>query len=107
MHRLSPPEFDSALTSIISAAWTVMSVAAVELATQGPLAGYFQGLSYDVTDNTFHPTTDAQLAPMYEAIFRAAPADAAGAAGRLTAWKPIIDILLSNLDRGGLAVSDA
>ncbi len=98
----------TAISPIIASAWTVLNVAAVELAMQGPLAGYFQGLSYDVASNTFHPTTDQQLAPMYEAIFRPAPADPAGAASWLTEWKPIVDVVLSNLDRGqDLAVSYA
>ena len=29
---------------------------------------------------------------MYEAVFRAAPQDAAGATAWLTQWKPIIDV---------------
>src|SRR5262249_53750899 len=42
---------------------------------------------------------DGQLAPMYEAILAAAPADAAGAQAWLTAWKPIIDVVLGDYDR--------
>jgi hypothetical protein len=88
-----------ALTPIVTSAWNVLNVAAVELAMQGPLAGYFQGLTYDVAKNDFHPTTDGQLSPMYAAIFQAAPSDAAGAAAWLAQWKPIVDVVLSNLDR--------
>jgi hypothetical protein len=89
----------SAMTPIVTSAWNVLNVAAVELAMQGPLAGYFQGLAYDVVKNDFHPTTDGQLSPMYGAIFSAAPSDAAGAAAWLAQWKPIVDVVLSNLDR--------
>jgi Ca2+-binding RTX toxin-like protein len=89
----------TAITPIVTTAWNVLNVAAVELAMQGPLAGYFQGLTYDVAKNDFHPTTDGQLSPMYAAIFQAAPADAAGAAAWLAQWKPIVDVVLSNLDR--------
>src|SRR5579883_3061384 len=98
----------SALTPLITSAWNAMNLDAVELAMQGPLAGFFQGLVFDAADDTFAPTTDQQLAPMYEAIFQAAPSDRAGAASWLAEWKPIIDVVLSNLDRGqGLAVSYA
>jgi hypothetical protein len=97
-----------AMTPIITSAWNAMNVDAVELAMQGPLAGYFQGLSYDAANDTFSPTTDQQLAPMYEAIFEAAPSDPVAAASWLTQWKPIVDVVLSNLDRGqDLAVSYA
>src|SRR5262249_57566598 len=58
--------------------------------------------------NDFHPTTDGQLSPMYAAIFAAAPPDAAGAAAWLAQWRPIVDVVLSNLDRDqDLAVSYA
>jgi Ca2+-binding RTX toxin-like protein len=97
-----------AMTPIITSAWNAMNVDAVELAMQGPLASYFQGLSFDAATGSFHATTDQQLAPMYEAIFQAAPVDATGAASWLTQWKPIVDVVLSNLDRGqDLAVSYA
>ena len=98
----------TAMTPIITSAWNAMNLDAVELAMQGPLAGYFQGLAYDAASDTFSPTTDEQLAPMYEAIFQAAPTDPTGAATWLAQWKPIVDVVLSNLDRGqDLAVSYA
>src|SRR3984957_18697415 len=97
-----------AMTPIITSAWNAMNVDAVELAMQGPLAGYFRGLAYDAASDTFSPTTDQQLAPMYEAIFQAAPSDPVAAASWLAQWKPIVDVVLSNLDRGqDLAVSYA
>src|ERR1700722_4772472 len=97
-----------AMSPIIASAWNAMNVDAVELAMQGPLAGYFRGLAYDAASDTFSPTTDQQLAPMYEAIFQAAPSDPVAAASWLAQWKPIVDVVLSNLDRGqDLAVSYA
>src|SRR6202023_4286578 len=89
-----------AMTPIITSAWNAMNVDAVELAMQGPLAGYFQGLSYDAADDTFSPTTDEQLAPMYEEIFQAAPTDPVAAASWRTQWKPIADGALAHLHRG-------
>jgi len=68
----------AAMTPFITASWNVISAAAVRLAMQGPLAAFFPGLTYDVGTNLFKPTTEAQLAPMYAAIFDAAPGDAAG-----------------------------
>ena len=89
-----------AMTSFITAAWNAISLEAVSLAMQGSLASYFQGLSYDAAKNTFEVTTAAQLTPMYQAIFAAAPGDAAGAASFLAQWAPIVQVVLDNLDRG-------
>src|SRR5712691_3275486 len=60
----------AAMTPIINAAWSAINLDAAVLAMQGPLASYFQGLSYDASNSTFHPTTDQQLSPMYAAIFQ-------------------------------------
>src|SRR5262249_43485819 len=96
------------MSSFISASYEAMDLEAVRLAMQGPLKQYFPTIVYDRTTDHFHATTDAQLAPMYEAIFQAAPADAAGATAWLTAWKPIIDIVLGDFDRNqGVSVSYA
>jgi lipopolysaccharide export system protein LptA len=88
------------MSSFISASYEAMNLEAVRLAMQGPLNQYFPTIAYDVASDHFHATTDAQLAPMYQAIFNAAPADAAGATAWLTAWKPIIDVVLGDFDRG-------
>jgi hypothetical protein len=75
---------------------------------QGPLASYFPDIVYDASTNKFSATTDAQLAPMYQAVFAAAPNDAAGATAWLTQWKPIIDVVLGDFARGsGLDVTYA
>ena len=96
------------MSSFITASYQAMDLEAVRLAMQGPLKQYFPTIVYDPTTDHFHATTDAQLAPMYEAIFQAAPADAAGATAWLTAWKPIIDIVLGDFDRAqGVPVSYA
>jgi hypothetical protein len=88
------------MSKFISASYEAMNLEAVRLAMQGPLNQYFPTIVYDATTDHFHATTDDQLAPMYEAIFNAAPADAAGAAAWLTAWKPVIDVVLGDFDRG-------
>jgi Ca2+-binding RTX toxin-like protein len=97
-----------AMTSLIGGSWSAMQLLAVRLAVQGPLASYFQGIEYDASDNTFHATTDAQLTPMYQAIFEAAPSDATGALNWLEQWRPIVDVVLGDFVRdGGVDVSYA
>ena len=94
------------MANFVSTAWTAMNLEAVRLAMQGPLSSYFPTIVYDASANTFSATTDQQLTPMYEAIFSAAPSTAAGAMGWLQQWKPIIDIVLGDFDRGeGLDVT--
>src|SRR5581483_8130339 len=43
--------------------------------------------------------TQQQLSPMYQAIFAAAPSDAAGATAWLGQWLPIINIVLGDFAR--------
>jgi Ca2+-binding RTX toxin-like protein len=78
----------------------IVELLAVRLAMQGPLAPYFDGVEYDVATDAFKPTTDRQLVPMFEAIFQAAPGDAAGASAWLASWEPIIDSMLVDYKRG-------
>ncbi len=47
----------------------------------------------------FTATTQQQLSPMYQAIFAAAPSDAAGATAWLAQWLPIINIVLGDFAR--------
>jgi hypothetical protein len=89
-----------AIGDFLNSGWTALNLEAVRLAIQGPLAQYFPGIAFDAASNTFHATTDQQLAPMYGAIFAAAPGDAAGALAWLASWKPIIDIVLGDFARG-------
>ncbi|KJC54173.1 hypothetical protein UP10_40625 [Bradyrhizobium sp. LTSPM299] len=98
----------ASLSSYVTAGWTAISLEAVRLSMQSSLAQYFPGIVYDTASNSFHATTDQQLSPMYEAIFRAAPTDAAGATTWLSNWKPIIDVVLGDFARGeGLTVNYA
>jgi hypothetical protein len=52
---------------------TVSRRTAVRLALMGGLKEYAQGITYDVKKNGYHATTDRELAPLFEAIFAAAP----------------------------------
>jgi len=98
----------ASLSSFVTAGWTAISLEAVRISMQSTLAQYFPGIVYDTASNSFHATTDQQLTPMYGAIFRAAPADAAGATAWLASWKPIIDVVLGDFVRGeGLTVNYA
>ncbi|MEO6716298.1 MAG: hypothetical protein ABIM50_03495 [Novosphingobium sp.] len=65
---------------------------AVRLALQGGLKSFAAGLSYDAASDSYKPSTDRELAPMFEAIFRGAPASNAGDAvlDYLTAWNEIL-----------------
>lgn len=62
----------------INAMWTKLNLTAVRLAMRWPLAPDFTGIAYDAVKDTFSATTDRPLTPMFEAIFAAAPATAAG-----------------------------
>ncbi len=104
----NPGTFISEMSGFINTSFTTMNIEAVRLAMQGPLASYFPGLVYDTPSDTFVATTVLQLTPMYEAIFRAAPSDAAGATTWLQEWKPILDVVLGDFARGqGLQMSYA
>ena len=95
-----PDALLASMTSFLSAAYSAMELEAVRLAMQGPLASYFPDVVYNAETNKFSATSDAQLTPMYAAIFAAAPADAPGAESWLSAWKPIINVVLGDFDRG-------
>src|SRR5262249_53839723 len=68
-----------AVADFISATVTAINIESVRLAMQGPLASYFQGVTYDATADKFYATTDQQLTPMFEQIFEHAPSDVNGA----------------------------
>jgi Ca2+-binding RTX toxin-like protein len=102
-----PTALLAAMQSFVTGAWSAMNLQAVRLAMQGPLASYFAGVSYDAAANTFHATTDQQLSPMYEQIFGHAPTGPSGVTAWLASWRPIVDVVLGDLDRGGLTVSYA
>lgn len=64
----------------------------VRMALQGGLKEFAQGIDYDVALDKYVPTTDRQLAPMFEAIFAAAPTDNANDAilDYLTKWNEVL-----------------
>ena len=94
-----PLETLSTMSDFIGGALTTIDLDAIRLAMQGPLAQYFPGIAYDPVADKFSTTTDAQLAPMYEAIFNAAPSDPAAATAWLQEWTPIINAVLGDLNR--------
>lgn len=65
---------------------------AVRMAIQGGLKDYARGLSYDAARDVYAPTTNRQLAPMFEAIFEGAPTSNADDAtlDYLTGWNEIL-----------------
>ena len=93
----------------LTASWNELNRLAVRLAAQGPLASFFAGITYDVTTDTFRPTTTHQLVPMLEAIFHAAPATASGAQDYLAQWHDIINVVLPDFqrDNDGHQLTDA
>jgi len=95
------PSAVAPVTDLLSKGEGIVELLAVRLAMQGPLAPYFTGIAYDSANDTFHATTDRQLAPMFEAIFSAAPGNSSDADGWLKAWRPIIDTVIGDYQRGG------
>ncbi len=65
---------------------------AVRIAMQGGLKDFFRGVSYDLATDSYKPTTNRELAPMFEAIFAGAPASNAGDAvfDYLAQWNGIL-----------------
>jgi hypothetical protein len=95
----------AAMSNFITGSITALDLDAVRLAMQGPLAAFFPGIAYDPASDSFTATTPAELTPMYQAIFGAAPSDAAGAAAWVARWTPIIDVVLGDFVRGAGAAS--
>jgi len=95
----------SAMAPFVSGAVSTVDLQAVRLAMQGPLAPYFDGVTYDVASNTFHATTDRQLVPMFEQVFSHAPTDATGATAWLEKWRTVLNIVAGDLERATGSVS--
>lgn len=91
----------SGLTDVINGFWTTLNSMSVRLAVQGPLASFFPGLSYDPQVDGFEPTTARQLIPSFEAIFSDAQSSGIGVLARLSAWKPILDVVVSDYHQPG------
>ncbi|MGE3714759.1 MAG: calcium-binding protein [Alphaproteobacteria bacterium] len=85
---------------IIEYMWDGINKIAVRMAMQGPLAPFFDGIQYNVETDKFEATTERQIAPMLEAIFTATPSGQAAAVAYLDSWKPLLDMMLVDFDRG-------
>ena len=66
---------------------------AVRLALQGGLKDFARGLGYRADTDEFFPTTDREMAPMFEAIFEGAPAGAEAVHDYLVAWREILEVV--------------
>ena len=75
--------------------------AAVRLAAQGGLSGFFQELVYDAEEDIFRATGEREMIPTFEAIFAAAPGTSQGALDYLEDWKPILDVVYVDFERHG------
>lgn len=94
-----PAEYVSGIKTMIDLLQPVMTeyIAtsrryAVRIAMQGGLRGFFDGVEYDVATDSYKPTTNRELAPMFEAIFAGAPASNADDAvfDYLAQWNGIL-----------------
>ncbi|MEL7519186.1 MAG: calcium-binding protein, partial [Pseudomonadota bacterium] len=119
-----PSRFVSGINEVIGLLGPVMTQyitvsrrLAVRLALQGGLSDYADGFEYDVELDAYLPTTERQLAPLFEAIFADAPASNEGDAvyDYLTDWNEIlwqiypdyISEVLAGLEGGGGGVNQA
>ncbi len=95
--------------ALVNFMWEELNKLAVEIASQSDdaLGSFFENVQYDYSSEKFSPVDERQVAPLLEQIFEAAPLDATGAIEYLMSWKPILDVVLENFDRGraGLEVT--
>ena len=97
-----------ALSSIFELVFERIDLMSVRLAVQGPLkTTFFNEIVHDAatddfrwTDNGIEGAPNRQLIPTFEAIFTEAPADTPGALAYFADWKPVLDILIGDFDRG-------
>jgi|GEM_PF-2436836 len=94
---LSEEEYVSGIKTMIELLDTVMKeytivsrAFAVRMALQGGLSDFARGIEYDVELDAYQPTTDRELAPMFEAIFEAAPAGYDDAYAYLQDWNELL-----------------
>ncbi|TAN65839.1 MAG: hypothetical protein EPN20_07440, partial [Magnetospirillum sp.] len=97
---LNPAGVAAKLGALLDSFKSMLDMVTMRLAVQGPLAGYFPGVAYDAARDHFVATTGRQLIPAFETVFSAAPADAAGTLSWLQSWKPLLDVVLGDFDRG-------
>lgn len=84
------------LQGVIAGMWQTLDLLTVRLAMQGPLSDYFADLEYDVVSDTFRPTSERQLIPVFEAVFAEVAAMTSGGIGRLEAWREVLDIVIGD-----------
>ncbi|QUJ77243.1 hypothetical protein KDD17_04285 [Sulfitobacter albidus] len=63
---------------------------AMRLAFQGGLADFAQGIAYDAQIDAYRPTTDEELIPVFDAIFKALPGDYQPAVEYLQSWAELL-----------------
>ena len=90
----------STVRDLMTGLWHQLNRIAVRLAIQGPLAGVFPALAYDLESDRFRATTDRSLVPVFYTFLYWAPVRADDAATSLAEWSPFVDVLLSDFDRG-------
>ncbi|HMO06583.1 MAG TPA: calcium-binding protein, partial [Paracoccaceae bacterium] len=73
---------------------------ALRIGFQGGLADFFPGLAYDAAADQFRMTTDRALAPMFNAIFAAAPDGAEAQRDYLEGWHAILSVLYPDVNIG-------
>lgn len=78
------------LDAIMEQYISVSRAFAVRLAMQGGLESFARGIQYDATLDKYVPTGPRELAPMFEAIFEAAPDGFEAAQGYLKDWNEIL-----------------
>lgn len=94
----------SAMSHVLETMWQEMNAVAVRVASQGgPLSQYFDGVVYNPETDMFEATTDAQLVPMFQAIFTDAPGGASGDQAYLDSWKGTLDTVIAQFDQPGSA----
>ena len=107
---ISSEEFDSGIDTVIDLLGVLMDQYllasrsfAVRLALQGGLSSFAQGLEYNGDLDKFQATetNDRQLAPLFEAIFQAAPSGYDPAYDYLTDWNEILAYIYTDFKLDG------
>lgn len=83
-----------AIPGILSGMWNIVDLLVVRLLMQGPLAEFFEGLEFDVSTDSFTPTTDRHLIPLFEAVFAEASTKGDGAQAYIDQWAGILNVVL-------------
>ncbi len=80
---------------------TVSRAFALRMAVQGGLADFFPGITYDAENDRFLASTDRELAPVFKAIFEAAPDGAVETTLYLQKWHQILSTLYPDYQVAG------